>query len=85
MPAPLPENHICIRCGSDGPFLDDAKLKCIQCDTATTAERKVYMKEYHRARSSATKKLIVKHEEEFDALLLAERVKIRKERAKSRA
>lgn len=82
MPAPLPENHYCAQCGSNGPFDNDASLKCEGCLDDSMVSRAEYQRNYQRAASAARRILIEKHRVEFDRLLFEERVRLEREQVK---
>lgn len=65
----MPEPHTpCERCGSPGPFKSPGSRRCIACDDTLAAQRREYLRLYHRARSRAESRLVAAHREEFQFL-----------------
>jgi hypothetical protein len=75
-----PPKRFCLRCGHPGPFRSELAQKCIDCDDATAEERRDYHKLYHQARGEAIKRLIQKHNSEFQRFLTEERHRLQRER-----
>lgn len=68
----------CARCGyPEGAggvaFRSPAAVKCVECDDVAEAERRRYFRIYHRARNKSVKRLIAKHQVEFERMLVTER------------